>query len=174
MKRLTTYLICLGLFLIVAGCEDNKPAPAPGQSVDFFALEHYETDGNSCRIIDSTVSLSDSIIIPYADIISYDPDAHAFTINADVAEWLQGSENHTVHRTTFAVAVDGEVIYTGYFWAAYSSAICNWVTIDPLMISGDPTLKVKLGYPWDFDDVPDRRNDDRLLRTLRQDGKLVE
>ena len=86
MKRLTTYMICLGLFLLVAGCEDNEPAPAPGQSVDFYALESYETDGSSYRIVDSTVSLSNSVIIPYASIISYDSVEFAFTVRESIVE----------------------------------------------------------------------------------------
>jgi len=172
MIRTILLSLILGAALIW-GCEKEEDKP-DGKRVDIYQLAEYETAEGSCRIIDSTVELDDSIIIPYDQIISYNKQTHTFTVSDRIAKRLNETSEDPIHGTAFAVTVDSEAIYTGYFWAGYSSATCDWVTIDPLNYTGSNEIPVKLGYPWNFDGVPDRRNDERILNVFRLDGKLKE
>jgi hypothetical protein len=79
-----------------------------------------------------------------------------------------------LHGKPFAIAINQKPLYTGYFWAAFSSSICDWVYIDPIMVDGYNFIEVRLGYPWLSPEmqIPDKRNDARLLDVLAADGKL--
>lgn len=92
------------------------------------------------------------------------------------ANKLNAFNNNHIHGTPFAVTIDKEIIYTGYFWCGYSSSMVDWVTIDPLNYSGKNRLRVSLGYPGliQGDYIPDDRNDDRILDILRRDSKLYK
>jgi hypothetical protein len=169
-----TFLIGLILFAALAlGCEKADDRSADNR-VDIYNLAEFETAEGSARIIDSTVTLSDSIIIPFEQMLSYNKHTHTFTVTEQMAGRLNNTEEDPIHRTAFAVTVDQQVIYTGYFWAGYSSATCDWVTIDPLNYGDRNELEVKLGYPWPFENVPDHRNDKRILEVFRSSGKMVE
>jgi hypothetical protein len=52
--------------------------------------------------------------------------------------------------------------------------MCQWVVADPLFIENDHGLMINLGYPgtWEGYEIPDKRNDPRILETFKQDGKL--
>jgi len=167
---LITLVLLAGLTF---ACEKEDDTPA-GKRVDIYRLAEYKTADSSARIIDSTVMPDDHIIIPFEQMVSYNTHTHTFTVTDRMASRLNDTEEDPIHSTAFAVIVDREVIYTGYFWAGYSSASCDWVTIDPLNYGGRNELKVSLGYPAPFEDVPDRRNDKRILEVFRSYGKLVE
>jgi len=100
---------------------------------------------------------------------------YSFKVSDRIAGWLNDFENNLIHGSAFALTIDKEVIYTGYFWASFSSLMCDWIIIDPLNISGKNELTVKLGYPGMVvgDTIPDKRNDKRLLDVLRMDNKLI-
>ncbi|MBS3808372.1 MAG: hypothetical protein KGY60_12780 [Bacteroidales bacterium] len=166
--------ILIGLILFAAltwGCEKDDDGPT-ANAVNIYRLSDYKTAEGSCRIIDSTVKLDDHIIVPFDQMIAYNKRTHTFTVTDRIAERLNDTQEDPIHSTAFAVIVDREVIYTGYFWAGYSSASCDWVTIDPLNYGGRNELKVSLGYPAPFEDVPDRRNDKKILKVFRLHGKL--
>ncbi|HBG25425.1 MAG TPA: hypothetical protein DDX10_10330, partial [Rikenellaceae bacterium] len=82
--------------------------------------------------------------------------------------------DHSVSGVAFAVTANGRVVYTGYFWPMFSSASCNWVTIDPIIAEYAKELKVTLGYPGDWEGVEDRRNDERIISILSRDKKLIK
>jgi hypothetical protein len=159
--------------LFTFACDDQED---PGISVNFYALADYQTQSQSMKIMDNTVELSDSIIIPYADIIFYHSKTYTFFITDYLSEILSDWENHPLARKPFSVAVGGKLIYTGYFWYGFMSSGCDWVVIDPIDYSGEHKLTVRLGYPGikAGDTIPDNRNDPRILEILRKDGKLVE
>jgi hypothetical protein len=157
-------------------CDNNEVREINCNSVDFYGLSKYQTLDHSMKIIENTVQLSDSIIVPYSEIILYHRKSHTFIISDYLSDILSDWENHPLARKPFAVVVDGEIIYTGYFWYSFMSSVCDWVIIDPIDYSGENRLSVRLGYPGliDGDTIPDRRNDPRLLNILRNDGKLIE
>jgi hypothetical protein len=167
-------LLALGLLVLISCDKDYNSQPS-GKSIDFYYISEYKKEENSFKIIDSSVVISQTKIINYSDIISYSSKNHTFTISDSISDKLSVFENNPFHGRPFALAIDKEIIYTGYFWASYSSLGCDWITIDPIDFSGKNKLTVTLGYPGliQGDLIPDKRNDSRLLKTLKQDNKLI-
>ena len=160
------------LFLISISCEKNT-SDVKGE-VELYLMESYETTG-FCEIIQSSVETSNKPLIKYSDFKSYNAKKYFFEITDRAKESIEGLE-HSVHGLPFAMVADDQLIYTGYFWPSYSSASCQWIVIDPLMIYGDNKLRVKLGYPGPIDgiEIPDERNHPLILDIFRRDGKLIE
>lgn len=168
------FLIILGLAFILNGCDKEDNLQPSGKSIDFYMISEYEKIDSTFKIIDSTVVLSATKIIDYSDIISYSSKDYTFTVSDSISDRLNDFENHSFHSVPFALTVDQEIIYTGYFWASLASLGCDWITIDPLDISGNNELRVRLGYPGmiEGDSIPDKRNDPRIINVLKQDKKL--
>ncbi len=173
MKR---NIIIIGIIFFALGCDQGSLDGIPGNSVDFYGLSNYQTLDQSMKIIENTVELNDSIIIPYAEIIAYQSKTHTFIITDYLSEILSDWENNPLARKPFAVVADREIIYTGYFWYGFMSSSCDWVIIDPIDDSDENKLTVQLGYPGIIagDIIPDKRNDPRILDVLRHDGKLMD
>jgi hypothetical protein len=162
------------LILLLAGCEKYLSPRQQGYGLEFYFINDFQKIGTSAKIINSTVHLSDSVIIYYDEILSYNSDTYTFTVTESCANKLNDFKNNHIHGKSFAVTIDKELIYTGYFWCGFSSSMVDWVTIDPLNYSGKNQLPVSLGYPGliQGDYIPDNRNDYRILDILRRDGKL--
>jgi hypothetical protein len=167
-------ILTLTIFTILSvSCEKKKTIPEGG--IHIYLLSNYESLDPLWEIDDSNFVLEGHPIISYEDILSYDARNHAFKISSSAQESLKGDETD-IHSRPFALVADKKCIYTGYFWASYSSAICPWLTIDPIHAQFAGELRIELGYPWLMEDmdIPDRRNDVRILNILRQDRKLIE
>jgi hypothetical protein len=172
MKRIIIVLIASFVFL---GCEKHVSPRQLGQGLEFYLIKDFQKIGTSAKIENSTVKLSDSLIIYYDEILSYNSDTYTFKVTEGCAKRLNDFRNNRIHGTPFAVTINKEIMYTGYFWCGFSSLSVDWVTIDPLMFTGKNQLYVSLGYPglMQGDYIPDNRNDYRILEILRRDGKLV-
>jgi hypothetical protein len=171
-------LISVQLFVIIAlgSCEKSNNDVVVGDKLEFYLLEDYTTVGNSMQIDESTAIISDQVVIGYDEIISYNSSTYSFKVAQEIIDKFIQNDGLNYHTRAFAVTVDKEIIYTGYFWYAYSSRSCDWVTIDPIISSTENGLKVNLAYPTDqfrTSDL-DKRNDSRILRLLKTDGKLVQ
>ena len=167
-------LLTLAIFTILSvSCEKKKTIPEGG--IHIYLLSNHESLSPLWEIDDSTIVLEESPIIGYEDILSYDATNHAFKISSSAQESFNGKES-SIHSRPFVLVADKEYIYTGYFWASYSSAICPWLTVDPIHAQYAGELRIELGYPWMMEDmsIPDRRNDVRILSILRHDRKLIE
>lgn len=171
MIKLTPILIFL---LFSAGCEKYQYIRQTGYGLEFYYISDFQKINGTSKIINSTVKLSDSVIIHYDEIISYEPDSYTFTVSEYIADKLDDFRSNPIHGKAFAVTINKQLIYTGYFWASYSSSMVDWITIDPLNYGGRNKLQVQLGYPGLIlgDYIPDNRNDRRILDFLEKDGKL--
>lgn len=125
-------------------------------------------------IRNDSIELNDTALIKDSEILSYDQVNYTFKISAKKANWLNDFEKNATHGKAFALTVDKNVIYTGYFWASFSSSMVDWVVIDPLNYGGDNTLTVELGYPGLMPQmvIPDLRNDKRIIDLLRSTNRL--
>lgn len=171
MKRSAVYLSLAGLLFLTGCAKDNTFRPTGGV-VEFYLIDTYQTSGPNFQIDETTVSIKGDPLVLYPDLLTYDSSAHSFEILDAARERISNLE-HSAHGIAFALIADRELIYTGYFWPSYSSAVCEWVTIDPLQLFSGNTLTVNLGYPGEWPGVPDRRNDPRLLEILERDNKLI-
>ena len=169
-------IFAFGLVLFLNSCDKENNFQPSGKSIDFYYISEYQKINNSFKIIDSTVVISDTKIIDYSDIVSYSSKNYTFVVSDSISDRLNDFEHHSIHGVPFALAIDKEIIYTGYFWVSYSSMGCDWITIDPLDILGDNKLTVRLGYSGMIqgDIIPDKRNDLRLIEILKNDNKLKD
>jgi hypothetical protein len=173
MKFLKIFFIVF----ILAGvsCEKSNTDTAIGNKLEFYLLENYTTVDNTMQIDESSANISTNVLISYDDIISYNSSTYSFKVSPEIIEDLKVSDGFNYHTKAFAVTIDEEIIYTGYFWYAYSSRICDWFVIDPILSNNEMGLKVSMAYPTNefrTSDI-DKRNDTRILRLLKKDGKLV-
>ena len=174
MKNTIVAVLILFISMYFTSCE--KDNTASNSKVEFYLLTSFKKKYDSFKIIDGSAIISDTALIKYDEIISYNKNKYSFKVSDRIVGWLNDFENNPIHGTAFALTIDKEVIYTGYFWASFSSLMCDWIVIDPLNISGKNELTVKLGYPGLVvgDTIPDKRNDKRILDVLKMDNKLIE
>jgi hypothetical protein len=167
-------IFILMLIMVLSGCEKFQALREPGKGVEFYYISDYQKIGNTFKINNFTVNLSDSVLIGDEEIISYDPDTYTFRVTGACADRLGNFRTNQLQGATFAVTVNKQLVYTGYFWFSFSSMSVDWITIDPLLCPNTRSLRVSLGYPGIFgsDYIPDNRNDQKLINYLRNDGKL--
>lgn len=176
MKRHQLFPGLLALcFFFSVSCEKNEGEITGG--VELYLLESFDNIGQTCGIELSSVVTEEEPLIKYAEFKSYNAKDFEFKVT-DIARGKIDSLEHSVTGIPFAVSADGEVIYTGYFWPAYSSAMCEWIVIDPLLLmwGGKNTMHLELGYPGLIEGtvIPDERNNERILEIFRRDNKLIE
>ncbi|MGF1637068.1 MAG: hypothetical protein ACFCUU_08350 [Cyclobacteriaceae bacterium] len=164
------FFIILGF--LTTGCQQDE-VTSDGK-VELYLLESYAKFDNSFQIDESTIKTKTAPLIDYADFISYDPKNYEFKISGNARKAIDNIEL-AVHGVAFAVMANDTLIYSGYFWPSYSSATCDWIVIDPILISDDNKIKVNLGYPGLFNGqiIPDNRNDSRIIQVFERDNKLV-
>ena len=174
MKNLLLIILIFLIAFYLGFCKENEIDLPDGEGVNFYLLEKYETN-QGCEIDENLIELSEDPIIPYVDIIAYNSIEYKFQFS-EKAQKIVGQMDHSVLGVPFAIAEGKELIYTGYFWPAYSSASCDWITIDPMSIEYSGEAIMSLGYPGLLPghSIPDKRNDARILEIFRRDGKLIE
>jgi len=175
----TGFLIALVSLIIMSsvvlpGCE--KGSCSVTGDVALYLLESYETIDQTCAILNSSVVLTEHPLISYSDLESYNSNTHVFKISENAKEAIDKLE-HSVQGLPFALLADDQLMYTGYFWPSYSSLICQWIVIDPIMMHRDNELRVELGYPGLVEGgikIPDERNNPLILDIFKRDGKLID
>ena len=164
-------LMLITAIFLFSSCEkDVKNEKEITGEVCFYLLKSYKTRENSSEIIKSTVRIADNAIIEYKDIISYNTNLNVYTISKRARDTIV-SLISPVSGPPFAVAIDKEVIYAGYFWPVTSPVTCEWVYIDPLFIDFWDGLKVMPGNNWD---KPNPANDNDLIKIFQRDKKLTD
>lgn len=174
MKLAPVSGFALAILLLSFPACDKDSGTAKGE-VELYLLESYENQDESCAIDNSSVEIEKKPLIAYSGFLSYNSKKHIFTLSESAAGKVQDLE-HSVFGLPFAIVANDELIYTAYFWPAYSSASCQWIIADPLMFSGENELHVQLGYPGLFEgvEIPDERNNEAILEIFRADGKLID
>ena len=121
----------------------------------------------------SHLELEDEPILSINDIVSYARATHEIGLTASGYERIHSLSVPTT-GVAFAVCVNGEPVYSGAFWAGYSSQSFDGIVIDPIYATQNhPVIQIQLGYPGpEFFRGDDPRSDPRILRALEQAGKL--
>lgn len=160
--------------LLVFTCSEDNLDPREGE-VAFYLLQSYETTGDGVGIVPSSVITEEEPLIHYSDILSYNRNNYEFWITENASQRLLSMDSPLVGRA-FGLVANDELIYTGYFWPSYSSAVCMWVVIEPSTLEIRNRMQVKLGYPYSLPDtnIPDDRNDERILSIFLYDDKLIQ
>ncbi len=172
-RKIFTYAIIGILSILTSGCK--KDDINSNGKVELYLVDSYSKIENSCQIDETTIKTQASPLIHYSDFISYDSTNYTFVLSDKAKNTIYNME-HSVFGAAFAVKANGVLIYSGYFWPSLSSAICDWIVIDPLMTSSGNKITVRLGYPGTIEGqaIPDNRNDRRIIEIFKNDNKLIE
>lgn len=173
IRKLQLLLLSTILGFLTISCDED--AVTPGDKVEIYLLSSFETIDNSCQIDEASIMIKSQPLLQYSDLLSYNSNDYIFSLSNNAKETIAALDFPT-NGVPFVVTVDREIIYTAYFWPAYSSASCQWIVADPFSIDFNDGLKIQLGYPGHMDgiEIPDKRNDPRILAVFRKDGNLVE
>lgn len=176
MKRqIILIAIFMSLHFIFIACDKNENTNLKHGNVELYLLDSYQTIGSTYQIDEKTIVSKTTPLVTYPDFLAYDSSTFTFKIS-DAAIKSIKSLQLSVHGVPFAIKANNVLIYTGYFWPSYSSAGCDWVVIDPLLLGIGNELRVQLGYPGLVQGVviPDKRNDERILEIFASDNKLIK
>ena len=174
MKRKGTFLfagIMIVIILAFVSCE-KYDLNIEGD-VEIYLLDLFQSEIESLAILSDGLTLSTEPIIHYDEIVEYNSRTHNFSLTKSAAERIDGE-----FGSAFALTVNQEIIYTGYFWSDLSSATVDWVVANLTSIQGldKYEFRVQIGYPWLFEEwsIPDNRNDRRILSVFARDKKLKD
>ena len=167
-RRMATALLLVCLALGACSPASLQPLEIPNQPAP------------TAQAADFAIYLSDhpdQPLVSMADIVAYSPHTHAIRLTPDSYARVAQLRVPT-SGLPFQVRVGGETIYSGAFWALYSSQSYDGVVIKvPLMPNSangsNDTMSITLGYPGSqFFQGSDPRSDPRILKTLEQAGKV--
>lgn len=163
MHRITIVLA----ILLSASCSKRPPQPVVKHDVAVYKLSSYQSLAGQCRVDPSTAVLDVNPLIEEAGIVRYDSAACIYTLTDAAAQKITALPP----RTALAFTVDKEVIYYFVYMPLFTNSECR-ESIVTTMITG-PTMPVRLGYPpYPEPNIPDQRNDKRLMDALQAKGKL--
>lgn len=167
MKKLFYLLILLTLG---AGCSQNDCDCTPaGREVEFYLLQSYDLIPGTYATI-RNAKIKSEPFITFSEIVSYDDSNYQFTLKKTAIDRIKP----IMEPTAFAVTVNKEIIYTGFFRQSFLSSSCDCIRIDPQgYLFQENKIVVELGYasPNDLSSI-DKRNAPILLTALAQAGKL--
>ena len=165
MRQLFFILAIITLFI---SCK--KESVVSGNSVEIYLLKTTATVTGKCRIDGSASVLSDTAIIKNQDILEYTKKDFQFTLTYPAIQKVKIFNDFTA----FAVTVDRQVIYYGFFKPGISSSSCYQSITMNIDYTNGNKINLKLGYPGTIEGetIQDLRNDSKLIATLKSQGKL--
>lgn len=170
MKYIAHLIIAFCLFGVSISC--SKTELNSNGKLYVYPIENFTTEPMSDVI--QTFTLSEYAIIKDKDILSYNSKDFSFKINHNASKELLLTTG-LYKPYPFAVVLDKEVIYTGYFWPSTLSKSCDWLVSDPILVKTENIFKINLGYPESVvHDIKDLRSNNRLSSYMRESGRLSE
>jgi hypothetical protein len=148
----------------------NRDKGNAEEMVEIYLLKKYQTVAGKCQIDPSLSVLQDTATIKNQDIEAYSQKDYKFKLTDTAFQKIKAFRN----KMPFAVTVDKQVIYYGFFKPGTSSSPCEHsITMDIDRTSGNK-IYLSLGYHGQLQGVTieDTRNDPKLIATLSKQGKL--
>jgi hypothetical protein len=102
----------------------------------------------------------------YSDIELYDSSTHILYFKTSHHDLI------TEKSATFSVLADGEEIYRGVFWPAYSSSLPYGAFIGSYLTSFYPENVLRIGFIVIDNEPEDKRNDPRIISALKEHNLL--
>ena len=161
-------LYVLTMAAICIACK--KDNTNTGETVEIYLLKTYQTITAKCQIDPSVSVLQDTATIKNKDFLEYSKTDYQFKLTDAAIQKVKTFRDNM----PFAVTVDKQVVYYGFFKPNISSSSCNnSITMDLDLTSGNK-ISLRLGYPIQAQGVTidDQRNDPKLIATLNKQGKL--
>lgn len=161
-------LFILAMTSICLSCKkDNINA---GGTVEIYLLKSYQTVTAKCQIDPSLSVMEEAATVKNQDILGYSQNDYKFKLTEAAIQKIKVLKD----RTPFAVTVGKQVIYYGFFKPSISSSSCDHSITMDVGWTSENEIHLRLGYPGHLQGVviEDKRNDRKLLATLRKQGKL--
>lgn len=137
-------LYLLTIIALSTGCDSQKDCcPAPnGEKVEFYLLESYDTaPGTNFGIINAKIEKKP--FIHFSEIEQYDDSTYQFILEKVAIDRIKP----ILKPTAFAVTVDKQIIYAGFFRQNFLSSSCDCIRIDPqCCLFQENKIVVELGY----------------------------
>ncbi len=163
--------LLLLILVLTASClsckKDNRNG---GRTIEIYLLKTSQTIAGKCQIDISASVLQDTATIKNYDILEYSKTNYKFKLTPHAIQKVRNFRDFT----PFAVTVDKQAIYYGFFKPSFSSSSCdNSITMD-VDWSTSNKISLRLGYPARLQGttIDDQRNNPRLLAALKNQGKL--
>lgn len=173
MKTKITIIAAFCIFFVA--CEKvNTDSEFPiGKGFEIYLTEYPYIDNldmDYSKIDFDTISLSDSPILQYNDLLNYDTITHKLTLAITHDALNIGDAG--VYGRMFVVTIDKVPVYCGFKWIVISSIPCNWVYIEEpyqeLDNLGNKEIVIRFNS-WQYNDP---RLDNRIIDRLKKDGKI--
>lgn len=170
-------LMILGLLLAFAftSCDkdEDHPAASGDGKVEFYKLDKEVRVANACQIDTARSTLQATPIVSNDEIRSYDPGTHEFRLSD--AAWKR--LDTLPDWAPLALTLNGRIVYAFFHKPTYSSSTCfESITMQlrPKLsgFTAEATVRISLGYPVNYANIEDKRNDAALLAELRAQRKL--
>ena len=158
--------------LVLTSCclSCKKDKIKAGGTVEIYLLKTIQIVPGKCQIEASASILQDTATIKNHDILGYSQTNYEFKLTDTAIQKVRSLRDFT----PFAVTVDKQVIYYGFFKPSFSSSTChNSITMDVDWTTGN-NISLRLGYPGPLQGgtIDDQRNNPKLIATLKNQGKL--
>jgi hypothetical protein len=161
-------LIMLTVAVFNLSCSSDQVST--GEKVEIYLLKSFQTVAGKCQIDPDLSVLQDTALVADQEILAYATSTYKFRLAPTAIQRIKD----LFDRTPFALTIDKQVVYYGFFKPSISSSSCDHsITMDFAWPSSNEIF-LKLGYPAQLPGVAieDKRNDARLLALLKKQGKL--
>ena len=157
------------VLLIIVSCNKNH-INGGGDTVEIYLLKTAQLVPNKCQVDGSNSTLATTPLVTNQEIAEYSKKNYEFKLTSQGIQKIKLLQD----KTPFAVTVDGQVIYYGFFKPSISSFSCDHSITMDLSWSNDNKIMMRLGYPGLLQGVTidDKRNDPVLIATLANQNKL--
>lgn len=164
--RPLVYILAFAMLSFSCKKEDVKS----GKTVEIYALKKYQLVPGKCQIDAALSEIDDTPMIRNQDILQYSRTEYQFKLTAAGIEKVKALRD----KTPFAVTVDKEVIYFGFYKPGISSSSCDHSITMDVSWGTDTKISVNLGYPGQLSGVTidDQRNSPNLITALKNQDKL--
>ena len=140
--------------------------------IEIYLLNHFvQPDKGTNRFTVTDSDLQEKPLIDDCQIIGYDTVTFEYTIDTLACLRLSSLKPSLPIGIHFAITVDRKPTISGYFWNPVSSFGCDWYNI-PVMCG--QKVKIYKGLPeYSYPDIPEMRNDSRLISALIKSNRLL-
>ncbi|MFL5728582.1 MAG: hypothetical protein ACJ75J_03750 [Cytophagaceae bacterium] len=186
MRSFTLSFIFFSLFCVFKMAAQSPSDTTPDQSrIEIYLVERGKADtSGGCRycFFPETTDLATTPFIEDHEIIAYQilGDIHRLILSSSASERLAllnaNRDSSGIYvRRSFALTVNRQPVYGGWFRSRYLSFPVDWVTINtPFDEEKTGSLRVDLGFLLGIPkQYKDPRMNEALFKSLRASGRLT-
>lgn len=135
--------------------------------VAIYRLTSYQNVNGQCKIDPATAVLEPDVFINEQGIVAYDSAACIYTLTDQAMQKMKALPG----GDALAITLNKEVVFFFRNMPFTTSSLCKESVVTSLGLGNG--MPLRLGYPsYPEPNIPDPRNDKRLMLVLKAKGKL--